>query len=147
MIPQLVSLGPAVPWPVLPPGIHWASLDEVKRHFANNSARERLFGGFERVVSALRYANCQTIYLDGSFVTGKPNPSDFDGCWEPAGVDVSRLDPVLLKFNHPRTEQKSKYFGEMFISTAPAAPGKVFLDFFQQEKNSGLPKGIVGLKT
>lgn len=147
MIPGLVSLGPTVPWPVLPPGIHWATLDEVESCFANNEIRKRLFSGFARVVGALHYAKCQTIYLDGSFVTGKPDPSDFDGCWEPVGVDVSRLDPVLLNFAHPRTEQKAKYFGEMFISSAPAAPGKIFLDFFQQEKNSGLPKGIVGLKT
>jgi Family of unknown function (DUF6932) len=116
-------------------------MDEIRVSFATNAARQRLFSGFEKVVAALQHANCQTIYLDGSFVTGKPTPDDFDGCWEPAGVQVSKLDPVLLKFKPPRTEQKSKYFGEMFVSSAPAAPGKIFLDFFSKKNIPVFPKG------
>ena len=33
--------------------------------------------------------------------------------------------------------------GEMFISSGLAAPGTVFLNFFQQDKSSGKPKALL----
>jgi hypothetical protein len=105
-----------------------------------------LFGGFERVVQALAVAGCRTVYLDGSFVTGKPHPDDFDGCWELTGVDPTRLDPVLLRFENKREAQKRKFQGEMFIAQASGSPGVAFVEFFQIEKFSGLPKGIIRIR-
>ena len=49
------------------------------------------------------------------------------------------LDSVLLDFNNGRAAQKRKYRGEMFIADG------TFLEFFQREKFTGLPKGIVGV--
>ena len=147
MISPLMDLGPTAPWLALPPGIHWSDLPEIKGRFAISPHRERLFDGFERVVAALKAAHCSTVYLDGSFVTAKPVPGDFDGCWEPAGVQANLLDPILLQFDQQRAAQKKKYFGEMFISDWPATQsGTLFLDFFQVDKASGKPKGIIGLK-
>jgi uncharacterized protein DUF6932 len=85
------------------------------------------------------------MYLDGSFVTEKIHPNDFDGCWDPTGVTVALLDPVLLDFNDGRAAQKQKYRGEMFISDGWNLGAGTFLDFFQGEKLTGLPKGIVGV--
>lgn len=86
------------------------------------------------------------LYLDGSYVTAKPNPGDYDACWEPAYVDASLLDPVFLDFTNRRAAQKQKYYGEYFISIAQAdATGRTFLDFFQIEKDSGEAKGIIGI--
>ena len=48
------------------------------------------------------------MYLDGSFVTAKEFPSDFDGCWDPDGVDGAKLDPVLLVYDNLRAAQKAK---------------------------------------
>lgn len=146
MIPSLVDIGPSLPWLVLPPGIHWATMDEIEISFATNGHRRKLFDGFGRAVSSLYAANCTTIFLDGSFVTGKECPSDFDGCWDPVGVVSSKLDPVLLDFENLRAAQKQKYFGEMFIAATHAVPGTTYLDFFQVEKISGKRKGIIGLK-
>jgi hypothetical protein len=95
------------------------------------------------VVDALRQAGCTTLYLDGSFVTGKPHPDDFDGCWEIAGVDPTLLDPILLQFANKREAQKKKFLGEMFIAAMPGGFGLTFLEFFQLEKFSGRPKGIL----
>jgi hypothetical protein len=79
-------------------------------------------------------------------VTAKPHPADFDGCWEAAGVDPTRLDPVLLDFTDMRQAQKTKYLGELFIANALAAPhGPRFVEFFQLDKQTGQPKGIVAL--
>jgi hypothetical protein len=99
----------------------------------------------------LRGAGCRTIYLDGSFVTDKTIPGDFDACWDVAGVvgaTLLRLDPVLLDFADDRAAQKAKYFGEFFPAQAlEVGRGRVFLDFFQIDKRTGDPKGIVALDT
>lgn len=143
MIPDLIELGCPCPWAVLPPGIHDATLDEVEARFATTPHRKRLFDGFVRMTQALAFAGCSYVYLDGSFVTAKPHPDDYDGCWEHAGVDPAMLDPVLLNFENKRAAQKEKYLGEMFIAGMPNGPGAPFLDFFQVEKWSGLAKGIL----
>lgn len=141
MIPDFINVGALAPWPVLPPGIHHATLEEVEARFATTPHRAWLFGGFVRVVEALRRANCSTIFLDGSFVTAKPRPGDFDGLWDLNGVDPNALDPVLLDFDNTRAAQKAKYFGEMFLMQLPHQRG--LLPFFQKEKFSDAPKGIV----
>lgn len=143
MIPKLITLGPPAPWGVLPPGIHDATLAEVGARFATTPHRRRLFDGFVQVCAALAHAGCTCVYLDGSFVTDKPHPEDFDGCWDHAGVDFAALDTVLLDFNNKRAAQKAKYLGEMFIAGMPNGSTGPFVDFFQVEKHSGLTKGIL----
>lgn len=144
MIPDLIDINGA-PWRVLPPGVHWATLAEVETVFAQNPYRRKLFAGLQRAALALKIAGCKYLFLDGSYVTGKPKPGDFDGCWSPEGVNPSLLDPVLLDFSNSRRNQKIKFFGELFPFTAEAAPGQIFFDFFQVEKHSGGQKGIVAI--
>ncbi len=84
-------------------------------------------------------AGCRRAYVDGSFVTSKEVPGDFDGCWDHVGVDFDALDPVLLDFDGHREAQKAKFEGEMFIADAPGNP---FLEFFQLDRD-GRPKGII----
>ena len=76
MLPELVEQ-PDSPWPVLPPGIHWATVDDVKRAFTTNEYRKWLFKDFIKVADPLALAGCKRLYLDGSFVTGKPRPGDY----------------------------------------------------------------------
>ena len=144
MIPGLIDIGS--PWKVLPPGIHDATLCEVERRFANSSHRRSLFDGFRRAVEALKYAGCSTVYLDGSFVTEKPIPGDFDACWDESGVDVNRLDRVLLDFKNKRRAQKKKYMGELLLVSMSAMPGKVFMDFFQTDRHTGEAKGMLRIR-
>lgn len=92
---------------------------------------------------ALRKAGCRTMYVDGSFVTTKEMPGDFDGCWDPEGVDVEALEPVLLDFSNKRAAQKARYGGELFIAGSPAdLAGRTFLEFFQQDREGNV-KGLV----
>ena len=67
----------------------------------------------------------------------------FDGCWDPDGFDGAKLDPVLLDFTNRRAAQNRKYHGEWFISSLPADGGLTFLDFFQRDKATGIPKGLI----
>lgn len=105
-----------------------------------------MLDGLLDALSALRAAGCACAYIDGSFVTTKESPGDFDGCWEASGVDAGLLDRVLLDFSHPRAAQKAKFGGELFIANSAADPaGRAFLDFFQTDKTTGERKGIVAI--
>lgn len=77
-------------------------------------------------------------------MTAKVAPADFGGCWEVNGVDLARLDPVLLTFAQRRAAQKAKYGGELFPADwAADAHGTSFLRFFQRDRASGRPRGII----
>jgi len=142
MIPDLRELSGA-PWKVLPPGVHPASLAEVSDYFASNPHRRDLFNGLMVAAKALAKAHVQYVYLDGSFVTGKPIPNDYDACWDPRGVIHGLLDPVFLDFDNKRANQKIKYKGEFFPFHIDAGTGQAFIDFFQTETFTGQKKGIV----
>jgi hypothetical protein len=105
VIPCLIPLLGS-PWTVLPPGAHAANLEDVAIAFATNAWRRELFDGLVLASGKLRFAGCSAIYLDGSYVTGKPRPADFDACWDPAGVDPAKLDPVFLEFGNGRQRRK-----------------------------------------
>ena len=102
--------------------------------------------GLRTAVDSLKHAGCETIYVDGSFVTRKEIPGDFDACWEVGGVDPTILDPVLLTFDPGRATQKAKYMGELFPASIIAdEDGFSFLEFFQIDKETGQQKGIVAI--
>ena len=94
-------------------------------------------------LQALKAAGCRRAFIDGSFVTSKEVPGDFDGCWDHVGVNFDELDPVLLNFEGHREVQKAKFEGELFIAATEADRlGTRFLDFFQLDRD-GRPKGII----
>lgn len=131
---------------LLPPGIHWASWEEVADRFERTPWRRRLMAGLRTAMENLKNAGCRTVYVDGSFVTDKEAPNDFDACWEEAGVDLIVLDPVLLTFDPGRTTQKAKYLGELFPASAIAnTDGFSFLEFFQTDRETGRRKGIIAM--
>ena len=96
-----------------------------------------------RALQTLKAAGCRRAFIDGSFVSSKEVPGDFDGCWDHNGVDFDALDPVLLNFEGHREAQKAKFEGELFIAATPADElGTRFLDFFQLDRD-GRSKGII----
>ncbi|MFN2427915.1 MAG: hypothetical protein ABR587_15880 [Candidatus Binatia bacterium] len=127
----------------LPPGVHIATWPEVVTRFGTNDSRRAILDGLLRALRALRVAGCRRVWIDGSFVTSKEFPGDFDGCWDHGGVDFALLDPVLLDFNGRREAQKAKFKGELFLAEDPAdGVGRLFLDFFQSDRD-GRSKGII----
>lgn len=128
----------------LPLGIHDASWAEFVKRFGSNAYRQRMLGGLLAALQNLRFAGCSQVFIDGSFVTTKKYPGDFDAVWDPIGVDPNQLDPILIDFKQKRAAMKAKYFGEFFPATMTAAQGIRYKEFFQQDEN-GLQKGIVGL--
>src|SRR5438094_981503 len=113
MIPPFKSAGS------LPSGIHPASWQQLTERLGATSHRRQLLAGLKAALTSLRVGGCRTAYVDGSFVTAKDVPGDFDACWDTTGVDPALLDPVLLVFDRGRAAQKAKYGGELFPAQLP----------------------------
>jgi hypothetical protein len=127
----------------LPAGEHWATWQELTDRYGHTSWRRHLLGGLLDALRLLRIAGCARVWIDGSFVTAKAEPADFDACWDAQGVDFDRVDERLLTFDPGRATQKAAFFGELFIASAAAEPqGTLFLDFFQTDRD-GRRKGII----
>jgi hypothetical protein len=59
---------------------------------------------------------------------------------------LQAADPVLLMFGNRRAAQKAKYLGELFpADMVEGGSALTFLNFFQGDKNTGKPKGILAL--
>jgi hypothetical protein len=135
---------------LLPAGVHWSDWAGIATRFGINVHRTRLLEGLRRGVKSLGIAGCKRLFIDGSFVTRKEYPADFDACWDIEGVDLRALraqDPALLSFANSRVLMKAKFFGEFFpaaVAAESAYPFRTFFEFFQQDKATGLTKGIVG---
>lgn len=131
----------------LPAGIHWATRKDLEVRFGWTPHRQKLLGGIGELILALQKAGCRLVYIDGSFVTAKEVPGDFDACWSVVGVDVDLIDPVLFEFDNERAAQKAKYFGDIFPAELPEGiSGKTFLEFFQTDKVTGERKGIIVIR-
>ena len=139
MIPAFTAEG------LLPPGVHVALWPEVVTRFGRNPQRQRLLRGLKSALDELKIAGCVRVYLNGSFVTAKEDPQDYDLCYEGRGVDATLLHPVFFDFRGKRAAQKAKYLGELFPSHFQAAIGYNFFQFFQQHSLTGAAKGIVAI--
>jgi hypothetical protein len=126
----------------LPPGEHLASWDEVVERFGWNERRRQLLDGLADALALLAAAGCRQAWLNGSFVTAKDEPGDFDACWALPDVDLDVLDPVLLDLSNGRRAQKDRFGGEFFPNVVEAGSGLVFAEFFQNERDTGR-KGVV----
>ena len=129
---------------LLPPGQHPATWEEIAERFGRNGQRRSVVGGIRLAATALARANCRRLWIDGSFVTSKAKPRDWDGCWDPFGVNPQLLDPALLDFSAiGRKRMKTKYLADLFPASATeATSGLLYLNYFQQER-SGDPKGVL----
>jgi hypothetical protein len=133
----------------LPLGIHLVEWEEFNERFNYNPTRLRLMKGLKLAMTHLKAANCKIIYVDGSFITNKEKPGDFDACWEENGVDVNELNllaPTLYNFALRRVEQKTKYKGEIFPANYPANDyATPYIDFFQFDTRRNICKGIIAI--
>jgi hypothetical protein len=133
----------------LPPGVHLTTWELFEARYGVSAHRLRLIKGLSNALAILRIAGCRRVYVDGSFVTAKAVPMDYDVAWDPTGVDLAALkakEPVFWDFSNLRAAQKAKFLGEFLPSSATEAGcGKTFLEFFQIDKNTGMQKGIIAL--
>ncbi len=142
MIPNFNDIGN------LPAGMHQATWEEFYERFGYTPHRRKLLDGLELAMRQLRDVGCTRIWVDGSFVTAKERPGDYDACWLEDGVGIPFLRakyPVLLNYEDMRMAQKEKYYGELFMSKTGDG-FMTFLDFFQQDDRTSIKKGIIQLE-
>jgi hypothetical protein len=130
---------------LLPRGIHNAHWAEFAKRLGWNAHRQELLAGMKVGLVLLRDAGAEIAYVDGSFVTAKDVPEDFDVCWAIEGVKRSLLDPVFLAFENQRAAQKARFKGEFLPAWSDADGMRTYLEFFQIDKESGRRKGIIAL--
>jgi len=128
----------------LPKGIHPMEWVAFGARFGWNQRRRFLQAGMYRALSNLRGAGCAAAIIDGSFVTSKDEPGDYDLAFDPVGVNGSLVDPVLLRHDDERKAMRAKYFGDVFPwgVIACSKTGLIYREFFQQDR-SGTPKGVI----
>ena len=129
----------------LPDGEYEADWQEVVERFGWNERRRRLLDGLTEAIDVLAAAGCRRVWLNGSFVTAKDEPADFDACWDTDGVDLDVLDPVLLDLSGGRAAQKQRFGGELFPNVVETGSGLSFAEFFRNDRDTGR-KGIVVLR-
>ena len=131
---------------LLPLGIHTVTWRELESRSGFPPQRRRLLTGLRRALVLLKRASCQRVYLDGSFVTLKPQPGEIDVCRAIDGVEPDALDGVFLDFSQARAQQKARFVCEFFPVDLPKGlTGKTFSEFFQVDKCTGMPKAILTL--
>lgn len=98
----------------------------------------------QRALSNLKAAGCGGAIIDGSFVSAKEEPDDYDLAFDPVGVDGSLVDPILRRHDDQRKAMRAKYFGDIFPwgAIACATTRLIYRDFFQRDR-SGIAKGVV----
>ncbi len=131
----------------LPPGIYILTIEEVESIFGYNAKRRRLIIGLKQGLAHLKSCGCKRVYLNGSFITEKEVPDDFDACWDDDISDqqfnkLAESFPVLLDLSNGRIAQKMFYNGEFFPASFLADGLNNFLEFFQIDRY-GNPKGII----
>ena len=136
MIPKLNNNGE------LPEGEHLASLDEIEDVYGlANDCRKKLMAGLRE--AAINYSNAGVtrLWINGSFIADKKEPSDIDGCWEyNNNVHTDSLEKHCL-FGGPKT--KEIYGLDFYIANiTELGSGLPFPQFFQKNRE-GNSKGII----
>ena len=129
---------------LLPAGEHYADWGEITDRFGWNAHRRHILKGLLRLVTALRDGGCRLCLLDGSFVTRKELPSDFD-----AACDYNDMEPLaLLRLRLTASSEimKAEYRGEVFPcnETVPSDGRYTFREYFQRDDDD-TPKGIIAV--
>jgi len=142
-IPALNEFG----W--LPAGIHECSVDEVAARFGAFHGSDRRPQLFARLVAFLREARVsgllEAVLVDGSFVTGKPDPNDIDLVLVvPANHDFS-ADLSPGHYNLLAQQRVRSRFGFDIVVVRNGSENlQEAIEFFEQVRQQpGMKKGIL----
>jgi hypothetical protein len=79
----------------LPPGIHRATLQELRDRLGWGRKRKELLDGLEKALRIMGSCGVERVYVDGGFVTDKPRPKDIDVCYDaPENADLAAMYPI-----------------------------------------------------
>jgi hypothetical protein len=134
---------------LLPAGLHECVMAEIAERFGQFSScdrRPKLYGQLVEYVRELAKAKLVSrIVVDGSFVTGKPDPGDIDmvliGPSPSIFADELRPSDYNL-LSHRRV--KKLYGFDVFLAREGSSELTAYIEFFQQVRGAvGRRKGIL----
>lgn len=132
---------------ILKRGIHTITWEEFTKQYGYNAQRQKLLRGLLRGIRILQRVGCHAIYIGGSFVTKKQNPSDVDVVWESSDMSferVRRVAPIFFEMTPGSPEQKSRFSCEFYPSEGKEGiSGLSFLEFFQRDWQEERRRGII----
>lgn len=129
----------------LPPGIHSCTRAEVEARFVYNAQRRKVWEYLVVFLNRLHDAGgtLEHVILDGSFVTGRAEPGDVDGCCMILPDDLQRMldnasDNALLFFL-TETETAKRVFGVHMFVCGDQGSYDWFCEYFRRgEAGTGL---------
>ena len=136
MIPNFNEYG------LLPEGIHKATIEEIKHKFGSGSPkRKELFIGFQELIQLLykHKKSIKSFLLDGSFVTDKESPRDYD-CILVVKKDFNFDSPEAKKLKYA----KKLFYAHNFTCIEEDLDWYYrLINLFGHEKYTERPKGLV----
>lgn len=141
MIPDFLDDG------YLPEGLHFATEAEVIFRFGSNTPRRRRLAlRLRRWVELARAVSASRLFVNGSFVTAKPEPNDVDAVvWLPADF-VTRVSNGNLEAIELETMLLIRRPEEIFAAE-DRRDWDDWLDFFSRTREpDGRRKGVVEIE-
>jgi hypothetical protein len=135
----------------LPEGIYEVTLQEVIEKFCFSKKRKKLIEGLKNLINTCLQCQVNILYIDGSFVSQKLQPQDYDACYDTDHPDrevvfAKALESIL----ESDSEMQKRYFGgEIYYAHLKQCFGdfSTVLERFQICKEDGkTKKGIVKIK-
>ena len=137
---------------LLPSGIHLCKVAELLQRFGcfqGSDQRPRLCQRLESFLAEVKAAGIvRALVINGSFVTGKPDPNDIDLLLVlPFGHDF-RADFELAQYNVLDRGRVRRVYGfDVFVAEEDSAKYADLIRFFQRVRlQPGLIKGIVRIE-
>lgn len=145
---HIVPIPPLQEDGLLPPGLFLAEVDEIEERFGRSTPRRKEL--FERLMMFIELAqHCRAVrmFVNGSFVTAKPEPGDVDV--------VIWLDERVYELLLENGDHKCLHLEQMFKTREPGEAFPVFeeltwnewIDFFSLlREHPNKSKGLVEVK-
>lgn len=131
---------------LLPEGEHPLDWKSIVSLFGTSPRRQGLLQKLHELCLILKRAGVETVWLDGSFVTSKPTPNDFDMSFDLSDAAFARLPDYPFKVKNAATRLRSHFCGD--IKVEPMADGyryhKDLWPYVKDHEHNG--KAIFGLK-
>jgi hypothetical protein len=138
VLPKLVTTAPAG-WAMLPPGIHEATLQDIRASFVEgieSCRRKPIFEDYLAWREAIRgLVVVEREFIDGSFVTDRANPSDIDVSFWVAAWRIEALSDSQYRALNLLTGDDARAVFNVDAYLVPAAEvGEMAYDDFVAER-------------
>ena len=137
---------------VLAPGIHDASLGDIRAAFGQfheTDRRPRLFERFEQIVAQLKPLNfIRHLIVNGSFVTSEPGPEDIDLILAINPEILHKPEWTPAEYNALSSRRlRRQYKFDVLVAPVDSDAYSQYLSLFSKIKgNPGGQKGLVRLQ-